>query len=108
MRPMSADPTNAILNAGARDVLKPMGLVRKGRSRTWLDDHGWWLIVVEFQPSGFSKASYLNVGICWQWSAVPKSYLSFDMGSGVPGAGANFESEGAMDRRGRDAGAAGG
>lgn len=63
--PMPADPTNSILNTGAREILRPMGRVRKGRSRTWWDDHGWWLINVEFQPSGFSKGSYLNVGICW-------------------------------------------
>lgn len=90
---MPSDPTNSILNAGAREVLRPMGLHQKGRSRTWLDDHGWWLTVVEFQPSGFGKASYLNVGICWLWSAQPKDYLSFDFGNRVPGAGGFFESE---------------
>ena len=88
-----ADPTNAILNAGARQTLRPMGLQRVGRSRTWLDDHWWWLIVVEFQPSGFAKASYLNVGICWLWSGRPKGYLSFDLGYRIPGAGGVFESE---------------
>src|SRR5688572_5869794 len=70
-----------------------MGLQRKGRSRTWLDDHGWWLTVVEFQPSGFVKASFLIVGICWLWSAQPKDYLSFDLGYRIPGAGGSFESE---------------
>lgn len=88
---MPADPTTSILNAGAREVLRPMGLVRKGRSRTWWDDHGWWLINVEFQPSGFSKGSYLNVGICWLWTAEPKSYVSYDLGYRIPGAGGSFE-----------------
>lgn len=69
-----------------------MGLVRKGRSRTWWDDHGWWLVNVEFQPSGFSKGSYLNVGICWLWTAEPKPYVSYDLGYRVPGAGGTFES----------------
>lgn len=90
--PMPADPTNSILNTGAREVLRPMGLVRRGRSRTWWDDHGWWLINVEFQPSGFSKGSYLNVGICWLWRAEPKSYVSYDLGYRIPGAGGSFES----------------
>jgi hypothetical protein len=58
-----------------------MGLTQKGRSRTWLDDHGWWLCVVEFQPSGFSRGSYLNVGCCWLWQV--NDYLSFDEGSRV-------------------------
>lgn len=90
--PMPADPTNSILNAGAREVLRPMGLVRKGRSRTWWDDHGWWLINVEFQPSGFSKGSYLNVGVSWLWAAEPRSYVSYDLGYRVPSAGGTFES----------------
>src|SRR5687767_9047301 len=57
-------------------MLSPIGCVRKGRSRTWLDDHGWWVAVAEFQPSGWSKGSYLNVGACFLWSE--KDYLSFD------------------------------
>jgi hypothetical protein len=56
-----------ILTEAARQVLRPMGLTQKGRSRTWLDDHGWWLCVVEFQPSGWSRGSYLNVGCMWLW-----------------------------------------
>jgi len=55
-----------------------MGLVQKGRSRTWLDDRGWWLGVVEFQPSSWSRGSYLNVGCSWLWQV--KDYLSFDQG----------------------------
>lgn len=54
---------NRVINAEAWRLLKPFGLTRKGRSRVWLDDHGWWLIQVEFQPSSWSKGSYLNVGV---------------------------------------------
>jgi hypothetical protein len=41
-----------------------------------LDDQSWYVTVVEFQPSGFSKGSYLNVGahFLWQWSG----HYSFD------------------------------
>lgn len=66
-----------IANA-ARATLVPMGLFQKSRSRTWLDDHGWWLCVVEFQPSTWSRGSYLNVGCMWLWQV--KNYLSFDEG----------------------------
>ena len=38
-----------------------MGFWRKGRSRMWLADRDFWLGVVEFQPSGFRKGTYLNV-----------------------------------------------
>jgi len=37
----------------------------------------WWMAVVEFQPSSFSRGSYLNVGCMWLWI---KSYVSFDVG----------------------------
>jgi hypothetical protein len=56
---------NAVLTVAARRVLKPLGLVRQGKTRVWIDDHGWWTIQVEFQPSSWSKGSYLNVGINW-------------------------------------------
>ena len=90
---MPSDPANAILNSAARNALRPLGLLQKGRSRTWYDDHGWWLTVVSFQPSGFGKATYLNVGICWLWSAKPTLYTSYDLGYRIPGAGGSFESE---------------
>lgn len=89
---MSAHPANAILTRAAREVLKPMGLVQKGRSRIWLDDHGWWVIVVEFQASRFGVSSYLNVGVCWLWD-LSKDYWHFDVGNRVIGAGASFEDE---------------
>src|SRR5437763_5726701 len=66
-----------ILAAAARKALTPLGFWRKGHSRTWLADRGFWLCVVEFQPSGFSKGSYLNVSAHWLWGATP-DILSFD------------------------------
>jgi hypothetical protein len=58
-----AEPEHSsqIIAAAARRALAPVGFWRKGRSRVWLSDHGFWLTVVEFQPSGFGKGSYLNV-----------------------------------------------
>ncbi len=70
---------NKIINEVASEVLKPQGLLRKGKSRTWMDDNGWFTTVVEFQPSGFSKGTYLNVGISFNW--YKKDSLSFDYGS---------------------------
>jgi len=67
-----------ILQAVARTILRPHGLTQKGRSRTWLDDHGWWLIVVEFQPSAWSRGAYLNVGAMWLFH--PQEHLSFHQG----------------------------
>lgn len=70
-----------ILTSAARGVLRPMGLVQKGRSRIWLDDHQWWMCVVEFQPSSWSRGSYLNVGCMWLW--LVKDHISFDEGHRV-------------------------
>ncbi|WP_303637066.1 MULTISPECIES: hypothetical protein [Stenotrophomonas] len=57
--------------------------MQKGRSRTWLDDQGWWVGVVEFQPSAWDRGSHLNVGACWLWNE--QDYLSFDEGGRVAG-----------------------
>jgi hypothetical protein len=37
--------------------------VQKGRSRIWLDDHGWWIAVVEFQPSDWARRSRGKVAV---------------------------------------------
>jgi hypothetical protein len=74
---------SGIIARAAREALAPLGCFQKGRSRTWLDDHGWWVAVIEFQPSSWSKGSFLNVGACWLWYA--KDHLSFDDGSRIEG-----------------------
>lgn len=72
---------NAAITAQARHVLKPLGLVRQGTSRVWIDDLGWWTIQVEFQPSSRSKGSYLNVGV--NWLLYEGSVGAFNIGSRV-------------------------
>lgn len=69
---------NKLIIQAAREVLKPLGLFQKGQSRTWIDDNGWFLIMVEFQPSNWEKGTYLNAGIHYLWGK--KDYLSFDFG----------------------------
>jgi hypothetical protein len=71
-------PHTKLLAEIAKCHLAPLGVIRKGRSRTWLDDQRWFVTVVEFQPSGFSKGSYLNVGAHFLWCA--KGHISFDLG----------------------------
>lgn len=58
---------NKIIRRAAGEVLKPLGLFQVGQSRLWIDDNGWFLTLVEFQPSGFSKGSYLNVALHFLW-----------------------------------------
>lgn len=69
---------NKIINQAARSVLKPLGLFQKGQSRTWIDDNGWFLIIVEFQPSNWAQGTYLNVAVHYLWAQI--EYLSYDYG----------------------------
>ena len=61
----------------AKAALAPIGMVRKGRSRTWLADRGYILGIVEFQPSAWSRGSYLNVSVMWLWR--PIDHLVFEV-----------------------------
>jgi hypothetical protein len=67
-----------ILQQVMRDAFRPAGLVQKGRSRVWFEDHGWWLVVIELQPSGWEKGSYLNVGA--MWLVYPLAHVAFHDG----------------------------
>ena len=74
---------NRLVASAAKQALSPVGCKQIGRSRLWIADQRFWAIVIEFQASGFSKGSYLNVGACWLWHA--KDYWSFDYGGRVEG-----------------------
>jgi hypothetical protein len=65
----------AIIRAAAKAHLAPLGFKQKGRSRIWLRDHVWWLAIVDFQPSSWSKGSYLNVACMWLWH--PQDDIAF-------------------------------
>ena len=74
---------NKLVKQAAKSVLNPAGLFQKASTRMWIDDNGWYLILVEFQPSMWSKGSYLNVGIHYLWDA--RDYLGFDYGYRISG-----------------------
>lgn len=78
-------PHSKLLGAAAREALKPLGLRQKGRSRVWLDDRSWWVGIVEFQPSSFSRGTYLNVGAMWLWRE--RRTVGFDVGHRVDSVG---------------------
>lgn len=70
-----------LIASAAKRELGSIGFARKGRSRIWIADHLWWATIVEFQPSSWSKGSYLNVAAHWLWSS--NDSLSFDFGGRV-------------------------
>jgi hypothetical protein len=44
----------------------------------WFADAGWWIAVVELQPSSWSRGSYLNVGA--MWLVYPLDHVAFHDG----------------------------
>lgn len=75
-------PHEKIIADTARSVLVPEGLFRKGSSRVWLEDHGFYLIQVEFQPSAYAKGAYLNVGVSFlfRYTDGLNEMLSYNLG----------------------------
>lgn len=61
---------NRLLKKVANEVFQPLGLVQRGSSRVWFDDHGWWVIMLAFEPSGFGKGSYLRVASSPLWGVT--------------------------------------
>jgi hypothetical protein len=54
-----------LIAAAAKAALLPLGFRRKGQSRCWFSDERFWSIFIEFQPSAWSKGTYLNVTPIW-------------------------------------------
>jgi hypothetical protein len=54
-----------LIAAAAKTALLPLGCRRKGQSRCWFSDERFWYIFIEFQPSAWSRRTYLNVGPIW-------------------------------------------
>lgn len=77
-------PHGRIIAAAAKAALAPLGCVRRGQSRIWQDDHRYWAINVEFQPSGWQKGSYLNIFVAWLWNVTHGYDFSYRAGSFVP------------------------
>ena len=76
---MQNDPKRIIQNIG-KIFFTNEGLHPKG-SRIWIDDCGWYLIIVEFQPSGYAKGTYLNLAIHYLWKET--DHFTYDYGGRI-------------------------
>lgn len=76
---------NKIINDIAKRILKPAGLFRIGSSRLWIEDNGYFFTVVDFESSGYTKGTYLNVGIDFLWGDIQDNneYLKYEIGGRV-------------------------
>ncbi|MCX4691078.1 hypothetical protein [Streptomyces sp. NBC_01408] len=77
----ATSPASRLIAAAARRRLRPLGLHQQGRSRIWIDDHGWWLGIVEFPSPRWSQGSGLTVGAMWLWQDF--DHLAFDFAEQV-------------------------
>ncbi|MCQ4211351.1 hypothetical protein [Streptomyces longispororuber] len=74
-------PASGLMTAAARERLRPLGLAQRGRSRIWIDDHGWWIGIAEFPSPRWSQGSGLTVGVMWLWQDF--AHLAFDFAERV-------------------------
>lgn len=72
---------NHIISTVAKKHLGELGLLRRGKSRVWYKDNGWWASLVEFQASDRGRGTYLNVGVTWLWHS--RGHFSFDQGGRI-------------------------
>ena len=78
---MTNDACNRIIKDVCKGVLLPLGVFQKGTSRLYIDDNGYFFTVLEFQPSGFAKGTYLNIALHFLWNG--RDYFSFDFPFGA-------------------------
>ncbi|MGV9641667.1 hypothetical protein [Streptomyces sp. NPDC003514] len=78
-----ASSASRLVAEAARTRLRPLGLRQRGRSRLWLDDHGWWLGLVEFPSPTWSQGSGLQVGAMWLWQDF--DHFAFNVGERLSG-----------------------
>ena len=73
-------PHNKIIKTTVKKFLEPEKLFQIGSSRSWLDDQGYYVIIVEFASSGYSKGASLNAGVSFLWESTESlnEILSYD------------------------------
>lgn len=93
-----------IINNTAKRILTPQQIFRIGSSRCWMEDNGYFLTIIEFQPSFYEKGCYLNVGISFLWekSIGLNQITSFDFGYRVSVDGSEYASYRDLDKFTRD------
>lgn len=67
---------NKIIKSVCKDILLPAGIFQKGTSRVYFDDNGYFLTMIEFQPSSWSSGTYLNIGLSFLW--YERDYFAYD------------------------------
>ena len=64
---MVSAATLRLLDSAAAAALEPLGLVRLHGSSTWVDDHGWWVLGVDFETLGADRGTRLVLFADFLW-----------------------------------------
>lgn len=71
-----SNPHDKIIKRICKEVLLPVGVFQRGSSRLYIDDNGYFFTVIEFQPSSWSKGTYLNIALHFLWNK--NDFITFD------------------------------
>ena len=70
-------PHEKIISQTAKDKLVPLGMFRKGTSRIWVEDNGWFFIVVEYRHHNYFQGAEVYVRMEALWDAPGVDFLSY-------------------------------
>ena len=69
---------NKLLKKIAKARFKQTDIRQEGQSRTFLQDNFWFTTLIEFQPSGYDKGTFLNIGA--DFNFYPRDHFAFSYG----------------------------
>jgi len=74
-----------IMVDAAKSVLSGNGFLPDKSGRMWYEDHGWFVLLVDFQAPVGWQGSFLNVGASFLWRPDTGSgvYCAFDFGGRI-------------------------
>jgi hypothetical protein len=64
--------------AAAQAEFRPLGLRRHNRTRMWVDDRGWWLLLVALDRTRSGGHTQLAVAAKFLWGPMPE--FTYDLG----------------------------
>lgn len=77
----NSSPHERIIKNLCKERLLPIGVFQCGSSRVYIDDNGYFFTVIEFQPSGLAKGTYLNIALHFLWNEQDHISYNFPFGS---------------------------
>lgn len=76
----------------AKQKLVPKGFFQIGSSRKWIKDNSFFVILIEFQPSGWEIGTFVNVAVSFLWESSKGLFesLSFNVSERIIGSEGQF------------------